>query len=105
MTAIHALLGLEIRPGATEDGHHLASIGLNAEQLPSPATHIPPPADESAPIVLGRAEHSHFRHVIPSMWVGKGFAFWRFHAFERSSVHKSTSLVNFIRAGLEGAEP
>ena len=58
------LFVLEVRSRATEYRDHLTPVGMNAEQLPAPPPHFPPPADEATPLVLGRPEDPYFRDVL-----------------------------------------
>ena len=68
------LFVLEVRSRATEYRDHLTPVGMNAEQLPAPPPHFPPPADEATPLVLGRPEDPYFRDVLLLLGVTSSYS-------------------------------
>ena len=76
------LFGFELRFRTTEYRDHLTPVGLDAEQLPAPPPHLPPPAYEATPLVLGRPEDPYFRDVLPLSGVRKRFFLGRVHGSE-----------------------
>ena len=80
--AFIVLFVLELRFCATEYRDHLTPVGLDAEQFPSPPPHLPPPAYEATPLVLGRPEDPYLRDILPLSGVRKSFVLGRVHGFE-----------------------